>query len=51
MSKENYKEKIKKGKWAPDVIAGYIESHQLYLKEGFTSISTTTIYRASIITY
>jgi len=39
-------EKIKKDKWAPDVIAGYIESHQLYLKEGFTSISTTTIYRA-----
>lgn len=39
-------EKIKKDKWAPDVIAGYIESHQLYLQEGFTSISTTTIYRA-----
>ena len=36
----------KKDKWAPDVIAGFIESHQLYLKEGFTSISTTTIYRA-----
>lgn len=35
----------KKDKWTPDVIAGYIESHQLYLKEGFTSISTTTIYR------
>lgn len=39
-------EKIKIDKWAPDVIAGYIESHQLYLQEGFTSISTTTIYRA-----
>lgn len=39
-------EKIKKDKWAPDVIAGYIESHKLYLQEGFTSISTTTIYRA-----
>ena len=24
-------EKIKKDKWAPDVIAGYIESHKLYL--------------------
>lgn len=39
-------EKIKKDKWAPDVIAGYIESHELYLQDGFTSISTTTIYRA-----
>ena len=38
--------KIKIDKWAPDVIAGYIESHQLYLQDGFTSISTTTIYRA-----
>ena len=39
-------DKIKIDKWAPDVIAGYIESHELYLQEGFTSISTTTIYRA-----
>ena len=39
-------EKILKEKWSPDVIAGYIESHKLYLQEGFTSISTTTIYRA-----
>ena len=39
-------EKIKIDKWAPDVIAGYIESHKLYLQDGFTSISTTTIYRA-----
>lgn len=39
-------DKIKKDKWAPDVIAGYIESHELYLQDGFTSISTTTIYRA-----
>lgn len=39
-------DKIKKDKWAPDVIAGYIESHELYLLNGFTSISTTTIYRA-----
>lgn len=39
-------EKILKDKWAPDVISGYIESHKLYLKDGFTSISTTTIYRA-----
>ena len=39
-------DKILIDKWAPDVIAGYIESHELYLQEGFTSISTTTIYRA-----
>ena len=38
--------KIKDDKWAPDAIAGYIETHELYLQEGFTSISTTTIYRA-----
>lgn len=38
--------KIKIDKWAPDVIAGYIESHKLYLQDGFTSISTTIIYRA-----
>ena len=43
---EFIEEKILKYKWSPDVIAGYIESHQLYLQEGFTSISTTTIYRA-----
>ena len=43
---EYIEEKIKKDKWAPDVIAGYIESHKLYLQDGFTSISTTTIYRA-----
>ena len=39
-------DKIKIDKWAPDVIAGYIETHQLYLQDGFTSISTSTIYRA-----
>ena len=38
--------KIKYDKWSPDVIAGYIEKHQLYQTDGFTSISTTTIYRA-----
>lgn len=44
--KKYIEDKILIDKWAPDVIAGYIESHQLYLKDGFTSISTTTIYRA-----
>lgn len=38
--------KIKKDKWSPDAVAGYINSHELYLEDGFTSISTTTIYRA-----
>lgn len=43
---EFIEKKIKDDKWAPDAIAGYIETHELYLQEGFASISTTTIYRA-----
>jgi len=39
-------DKILKDKWSPDAIAGYINKHELYLEDGFTSISTTTIYRA-----
>lgn len=39
-------DKILNDKWAPYAIAGYINSHELYKQEGFTSISTTTIYRA-----
>ena len=39
-------DKILIDKWAPDAIAGYIDSHELYKQDGFTSISTTTIYRA-----
>ena len=58
MSKANYilddfpklmeyiENKILKDKWSPDAIAGYIISHELYKQDGFTSISTTTIYRA-----
>lgn len=58
MSKANYllddfpklkkyiEDKILIDKWAPDAISGYINSHELYKQEGFTSISTTTIYRA-----
>lgn len=58
MSKANYilddfpklkkyiENKIKADKWAPDAISGYINSHELYKQDGFTSISTTTIYRA-----
>lgn len=44
--KKYIEDKILIDKWSPDVIAGYIESHKLYLQDGFTSISTTTIYRA-----
>lgn len=44
--KKYIEDKILIDKWSPDVIAGYIDSHELYLQDGFTSISTTTIYRA-----
>ena len=44
--KKFIEDKILIDKWAPDVIAGYINKHELYLGEGFTSISTPTIYRA-----
>ena len=44
--KEYIENKILKDKWSPDAIAGYIISHELYKQNGFTSISTTTIYRA-----
>lgn len=44
--KEYIENKIKVDKWAPDAISGYIDSHELYKQDGFTSISTTTIYRA-----
>jgi len=44
--KEYIENKILNDKWSPDVIAGYIVSHELYKQDGFTSISTTTIYRA-----
>ena len=58
MSKANYllddfpqlkkyiEDKILIDKWSPDAISGYINSHELYKQDGFTSISTTTIYRA-----
>lgn len=58
MSKANYilddfpklkkyiEDRILIDKWAPDAISGYINSHELYKQDGFTSISTTTIYRA-----
>lgn len=44
--KKYIEDKILIDKWAPDVISGYITSHKLYYQEGFTTISTTSIYRA-----
>lgn len=44
--KEYIENKILNDKWSPDAISGYINSHELYKQDGFTSISTTTIYRA-----
>jgi len=39
-------DKIKKDKWAPDVIVGWMKTHGYFQKEGFTSITTPTIYNA-----
>ena len=44
--KEYIEDKILNDKWSPDAISGYIDSHKLYKQEGFTSISTATIYRS-----
>lgn len=38
--------KIKKDKWAPDVIIGYMKTHNYFEKEGFCSITVPTIYNA-----
>lgn len=38
--------KIKVDGWAPDVIVGYMNKNEMYLKDGFTSISVPTIYNA-----
>jgi len=39
-------EKIKIDKWSPDVIVGWMKSHNYFQKEGFTSITAPTIYNA-----
>ena len=39
-------EKIKTDKWAPDAIIGYMKNHNYFSKDGFTSITTPTIYNA-----
>lgn len=38
--------KIKIDKWAPDVIVGFMKSHNYFIKTGFCSITTPTIYNA-----
>ena len=43
---EFIEEKIKKDKWSPDVIVGYMKTHNYFSKEGFNSISTPTVYNA-----
>ena len=39
-------DKIKKDKWSPDVIAGYMEKHNIFEQDGFTHITVPTIYNA-----
>lgn len=39
-------EKIKKDKWAPDVIVGYMKTHGMFELEGFCEITVPTIYNA-----
>ena len=38
--------KIKIDKWAPDVIVGYMKSNNYFIRDGFTSITTPSIYNA-----
>ena len=39
-------DKIKIDKWAPDVIVGYMKTHNYFEYDGFESITTPTIYNA-----
>lgn len=39
-------DKIKIDKWAPDVIVGYMKTHNMFHYDGFCSITTPTIYNA-----
>jgi len=39
-------EKIKNDKWAPDVIVGYMKTHNYFSRNGFCEITTPTIYNA-----
>lgn len=39
-------DKIKKDKWAPDIIVGYLQTHHYFEKADFCKITTPTIYNA-----
>lgn len=39
-------DKIKINKWSPDVIVGYMKSHNIFNYDGFCEISVPTIYNA-----
>lgn len=39
-------DKIKNDKWAPDVIVGYMKTHDMFNYDGYTTITTPTIYNA-----
>ena len=39
-------DKIKTDKWAPDVIVGYMKTHNMFNNNGFCSITTPTVYNA-----
>lgn len=39
-------DKIKLDKWSPDAIVGFMKTHNYFIKDGFCSISTPTIYNA-----
>lgn len=39
-------DKIKIDKWAPDVIVGYMKTHNMFNNNGFCSITVPTIYNA-----
>ncbi|NLV90139.1 MAG: IS30 family transposase [Tenericutes bacterium] len=39
-------DKIKIDKWAPDVIVGYMKTHNMFLYDGFCSITSPTVYNA-----
>ncbi|MFA7120292.1 MAG: IS30 family transposase [Bacilli bacterium] len=39
-------DKIKIDKWAPDAIVGYMKTHNMFLYDGFCSITSPTVYNA-----
>ena len=44
--KKYIEDKILKDKWAPDVIVGYMEHHNIFDRDGFCHITMQTIYNA-----